>query len=130
MNDNQLRMFWVGIVLISVFGLFPPWRYQFDVTHNGTTVREGGSSPAYWFHFILAAPSNPFYPEELRQRNALSSSDFNDNRVLMLLIGNANSSYSIDFQRLFIIWFLIALITAGRIYTIQARSVAGKEKSA
>ncbi|MBI4469716.1 MAG: hypothetical protein HY650_10385 [Acidobacteria bacterium] len=49
-NKEQLIVLWLGIGLISLIALFPPWTYTLTVTEDGRTTesqREAGYHPIF-----------------------------------------------------------------------------------
>lgn len=104
MNRKQKLVLIIGLVLFVTFGLFPTWEYQFDLKYNDVHLIETGASTKK-FHFILTPPSSiqhfpTLFPNSVE--DYISSS----------LISKASTNYSVDLDRLLIIWIIIAVLTS------------------
>ncbi|NMC99183.1 MAG: hypothetical protein GYA62_05635 [Bacteroidales bacterium] len=128
----------IGILFIVLSGLFPPWQYNTDIRYRDVHIKEYGSSTSYTFKFIFTPPlgRSIFPPSDFRPGGQyfffrwglsnLSSSEKieegkdteNDfkNRIEIDLLAFATTDYTIDVERLLIIWFLISTITLVIIY--------------
>ena len=91
MNDKQKICLWIGIVFIVVMGLFPPWYRVVERPRDGTKI----------YSRYPAAYCCIFSPPNIRGGNFL---------------GN---TYKIDFARLAIQYFVVAVVTAGLIITLR-----------
>lgn len=86
---------WLGILVIVGMGIYPPWKMTFSVSQSDgsmKTVRPFGYAP------LWQPPSQP---------------------------GEKEWAYwgrSIDYNRLGLQWGLVALVTAGLMYTLPRRS--------
>ncbi len=82
---------WLGILVIVVMGIIPPWKMTISVSMSSTSVEKVMPS-TYGPLWDPPDPPNMYY------------------------------SRSIDFSRLCIQWGLVALVTAGLMYTLPRRS--------
>lgn len=88
LKHNQKIVMVIGLFLVSVIGLFPPFVSNVDVLDNATNdVRPGYTEPG-GRHFVFA-PAKPM----ISQKNLIITSE-------------------IDYSRLIIEWLVVAFMTA------------------
>lgn len=75
MNKKQKKILWIGIIIIALTGMFPPYNYE---------VGFGGKKQVSYDFFL----SPPYH-----------------------------SSAELDFARLTIQWIIVAVVTAGALYS-------------
>ncbi len=92
MNGSQKVAMWLGIILIVFFGLVTPWKQ--DIPIRGLNIER-----SLGYSFFL----NP--PEEGKGS----------------IVGSDVVLAEIDYRRLFLHWFLIALVTLGLILSFGNR---------
>lgn len=135
----------IGIFFIVLSGLFPPWQYNTDIRYRDVHIKEYGSSTRYTFNFIFTPPLKGYFflPYNFQlggkyyqfiPRNPLSnelfpepknSENINKNLIETDLLSFATTDYTIDVERLLIIWFLISTITLVIIYVSYIKNNFG-----
>lgn len=93
MQGRALIALWVGVGLIVVMGLFPPWvAYTF---RTGDVPMSGGPLTYYRHHFLLNPPET---------------------------IGGSPGQYAfIDLSRLIVRWVLVGSVTLALVLTLNRR---------
>ena len=132
----------IGIFFIVLTGLFPPWSYYRDIQYRDVHIKQYGSSTLYTFNFIFTPPPNKYFffsPDffvlgkyyQIIQGDSSSKELFpqpknteniNKNLIETDLLTLASTDYSIDIERLLIIWFLISIIILFIIYVSNIKS--------
>ena len=95
-NREQLIVLWVGIALLSLIGLYPPWMYTLHMKSEGSTLqmqRAAGYHP-------LFEPPEPASPD--------SSNLYID-------------GVRLDFPRIGVQIIIVALVTGGLFWTLRDR---------
>jgi hypothetical protein len=106
LNQRQKVVLAVGIGIILLMGLFPPWAANsFTVPTDSRGKQLGPGSyqqGAAGYHFISSPP---------RASSGLVD-NYGDNYF-------QNSAYQLDFLRLLVQWFMVAIGTVGGIYALR-----------
>jgi hypothetical protein len=70
MNEKQIRVLWVGVILITLMAVFPPW---IGIKSNKSTAPTGltnRSEKFIGFHFIFSQPKyRQFHPVSYKYKN-------------------------------------------------------------
>lgn len=98
MNKKQKLVLWVGIVMITLMGAFPPW-VSVDNIPNSNIKR----TQPIGYEWLWTSPT-------LWRRDPL----YHHARVI-----DTSKGMAIDTSRLYVQWAVVALITAGLIYTFK-----------
>ncbi|MHC4665012.1 MAG: hypothetical protein ACYS9T_03515 [Planctomycetota bacterium] len=113
MNKKQIRILWVGIIVVVLMGLFPPTVGSYAPTRP----RKG-----YYFY---AQPSYSFLltASDMKITAGLHpvEAGFVEDNVHYKFIG------VIDFMKLLVQWFIVATITAGVIVSNRNTDAKPKE---
>ena len=110
LNKKQKICLWVGITIIVLMGLFPPWvvKQVFQKGNwNTITLRKYiFIFKAPYIHYKAISPPHPKAPKDIVESYKSIRAGF-------------NHVEQIDVTRLLIQWFIIALITGGLIVTFK-----------
>jgi hypothetical protein len=147
MNRKQKIVLWIGIVIIVLMCLFPPWVRVIEIEGSrllGTTLYEFpiGSDGEWWddIHFLLSPPE-PLMVIDTFKSSGLSQKDFpftgygyeyrKDVRSAissMLTRENFGLDHvSVDMQRLYIQCMIVVLLTVGLVCSF-ATKIENKHK--
>lgn len=98
MNKKQIIVLWIGIIVIVLMGLFPPW------TLNGEAASV----------FLVS----------LRDSTSIRQYDFPMYRFILTPPKTLNVAFllRIDFNRLLLQWIMVAVITAGFVVSFKEKS--------
>jgi hypothetical protein len=99
-----------------LFAIFPPWQYQFEFTSDDVSINEFGSSSSYQFNFIFSPPSG----DQVTEKSLFQFLTITDNNPQQIwrdinrsrLWERGNINYSVDIERLSIIWITLTLLGA------------------
>jgi len=119
MNKKQKIWIWVGITIIVLMGLFPPWVVKQVIPKgdwNIITLRK--------YIFILKAPY--FHYKALPPPPPKSHPKYAE--AYMGIEPEFNHAEQIDITRLLIQWFIVALITGGLIVTFKDKKLKDEQK--
>jgi len=97
MNKKQIIILWIGIAVIVLMGLFPPWLVE-------------GHRVEYWSIFAPPSHLRPVYPHDLLDEVA-GTPRYESSRL--------NAEIVTDY--LFAQWLMVTAITVGLIITFQDR---------
>ena len=116
MNKQSKIVLFIILLLVVLTGLFPPWKYQNEVSYGDISLNVHGSS-RHSFHLIFDPPNYTLFtlPIFTNQNGIL------DNQEATLL-KNADSGYSVDLSRLAIIWSILGLIAACLLVIINIKT--------
>lgn len=125
MNKRQLIVMWIGIAVMVLMSLFPPF--------IDTDSKKDGYNEFRGYHFFTT--SHFFEPIKQLSSNQggqlffplLTTASFRD-----YLNPKPTGTYyqvEIDFQRLYLQWFLVALITSGAILSLRDKPLTIKVPS-
>lgn len=112
MNRKQLISLWIGIIIIVLMGVFPPWIAETQLTYKEAVK----FSKALGDDLIVDDPSYyPRYGESIKYRFILKPPW----RILYSepdpITGQTSDPYKISFFLLIIQWIIVAFITFGLI---------------
>ena len=98
MNKKQLIIMWVGIAIVVLMGIFPPWLAIEENTH------------IYLGHSFILSP-----PNENWLRHHRDSIDINQIGI-------------VDFTRLLIQWTMVSVIVGGLFITFKDKKPKDEQK--
>ncbi len=109
LNQKQKLVLAVGIGIIVLMGLIPPWAdnsFVIPTDSDGKQLGQGSfQQGAANYHFIFDPPRG-----SSRQEDVYGSHYFE------------NRSYKLDFVRLFLQWFMVAIGTGAGIYFFREQT--------
>jgi hypothetical protein len=102
MNKRQLIALWVGIGVLAVMGVFPPWVRSFS-----------GAGPR--LPCETAAIYAPIFWPPASRKGAVDSWDCDTGSV-------PSFGVRVDTTRLLVQWFLVGMVTGGLILSLRTRT--------
>lgn len=116
MNKQSKIVLFIILLLIVLTGLFPPWKYQTALSYGDISLNEHGSS-RHSFHLIFDPPTYSLFNLTL-----FANLDGTLDNQEVTLLKNVDSGYSVDLNRLAIIWSILGLIAACLLVIINVKA--------
>ncbi len=119
MNEKQLTAMWIGIALIVLMGLFPPF-----VEHR---LAEKGIYKFIGYHHFLT--SWVIDKDDLKSLSTFQQNMVKRDSLRAFEYGIIRQYVKIDYYRLRLQWFLVALIAVGAIVSLRGNGDSKKSSS-
>ena len=121
MNKKQLIAMWIGIAVIVIMGLFPPF-YKERTRDREHLVFMG-------YHLFLTSSITERYEKPILNTENLSNLQFELKKISMSdeeRYGYRTSTLIIDFSRLRLQWLFVVLIMVGAVITFRVNQKSEK----